>query len=362
MPTLDVIQHLKHIDYPRLAGTDGERKACDYIIQTLKSSGIDPIVQDFHFKKAKMLPKLMLPLVIILWGFLSLLNVLMFNNNLFISILILLVPASVILAVLKFDFLMRKILQGSHKKVKDIDSKIKNHTISDEDFIKSRNIIVELGPDGAEEQILFTAHYDSISLKVPMKFMMIFGLIGALGIAVYSFAYMINVLTDLFFSFNFILILFPWFSLLLIITLSSLCSLLIARVFRTNVSHGIIDDGTGTAILLELVKFLSDKKLKVKFIFCFFSAEELGLHGSSHYFSTNPHEGKNLHVISIDMIGEKPPISFIEGVNPLIKVKMDEEFNSRIKNIAEKLEVEIKGTNFLYPGSDFAHWLFEDQS
>ena len=132
-------------------------------------------------------------------------------------------------------------------------------------------------------------------------------------------------------------------------------------MFRTNESHGIIDDGTGTAILLELVKFFQDKKLNTKFIFCFFSAEELGLFGSSYYFSKTIYEKEKLRVISIDMIGEKPPIAYIEGVNPLIKIKMDADFNSKIKKIAEQLEVEIKGSNFLYPGSDFAHWLFDGQ-
>jgi len=263
--------------------------------------------------------------------------------------------------VLKFDVVMKKIFTSSHKKLKDIDTRIKNKTISDEDYIKSRNIIVELGPDNAENQILFTAHYDTISLKLPMKLMMMFGVIGAIGIAVYSVAYFFNVLTHLLLSLNFMLILFPWFLTMLVITLISLCSLLISRIFRTNESHGIIDDGTGTAILLELVKFLQDKKMSTKFIFCFFSAEELGLFGSSHYFSTNIHDTENLHVISIDMIGEKPPIAFIEGVNPLIKTKMNAEFNSQVKNIAEELDINIKGTNFLYPGSDFAHWLFEGQ-
>ena len=359
IPNIDTIKHLKNLDFPRLAGTEGERKAGDYIIKTLKEYNCDPTIQDFHFKKAKTLPKILLPLVIIFWGILSLLNILLFNNNLIISVLVLLVPAGVILTVLKFDYIMKKIFQSSQKKLKEIDTKIKNNTISSEDFIKSRNVIAELGPDDAENRILFTAHYDSISLKIPMKIMMLLGIIGALGIAIYSVAYFFNIFTHLFLNLNFILLLFPWFLILLIITLTSLCSLLISRIFRTNESHGIIDDGTGTAILLELVKFLQDKKLNSKFIFCFFSAEELGLFGSGHYFSNNPYEKGKLHVISIDMIGEKPPIAYIEGVNPLIKIPMDLEFNTQIKDIAKKLEVEIKGTNFLYPGSDFAHWLFD---
>ena len=63
------------------------------------------------------------------------------------------------------------------------------------------------------------------------------------------------------------------------------------------------------------------------------------------------------HVISIDMIGEKPPLSYVKGIFPVIKQRMDPAFNEQIVSLAQALDIKIKGRNFPYPGSDFGHFL-----
>ncbi|MHA1799082.1 MAG: MFS transporter [Candidatus Helarchaeota archaeon] len=355
---LDPIQHLKNIDYPRLAGTEGERKAAKYIIDTLKANGCDSEIQEFHFQKSKTLPKILLPIALVGWAILSIFNLIYFDNNLIISIIVLLLPAGVVFAVIKFDLIMKFFLKKSQKKLKEIEDKLKKQVIQQEEVQTSNNIIVKIGPEDAKNHILFTAHYDSISLKLPMNYLMVFGLIGAMGLIVYSIAYFCNVITDLFFDWNFMMTYFIFFLIILIITIVFLGAVLIARMLRTNTSHGIIDDGTGTAILLELSKFLKKQDIKDhKFTIAFFSAEELGLFGSCHHYMNNEFNKEKLHVISIDMIGEKAPISYIKGVNPLIQIPMDPEFNSQVYSIAKKMDIKMKGEIFLYPGSDFAHWL-----
>ena len=355
----DPIQHLKAIDYPRLAGTEGNEKAAEYIKNTLKSNGIEPEIQEFYFPKSKLLPKLLLPIVTILWGVLSILNLILFDNNLLISIIILIIPAGVVFAAVKFDWIMKYSMKSTQKKIKQINKKIVKGALDKDNFLKSKNLIVKLGPNNAKKHIIFTAHYDSISLRIPMKIMMVFGVIGAAGLMIYSFLYFINIITDLIFNLNFILLNIFLFIILLTITFVALGFIFVARMFRTNVSHGIIDDGTGIALLLEISKFLNLQKIvDYQFTFGFFNAEELGLIGSSYYFSVNNFDKNKVHVISIDMIGEKPPISIIKGVNPLFKTPMDERFNSQVSSIAKKLNVDIRIRNFLYSGSDFAHWLF----
>ena len=97
-----------------------------------------------------------------------------------------------------------------------------------------------------------------------------------------------------------------------------------------------------------------------KFTFGFFGAEESGLIGSTFYY-INRAIDKKLHVISIDMIGERPPLSYVKGIYPIRRLGMDSTFNAQIAAIAQSFDIEIEGKNFPYPGSDFAPFLLDGE-
>ena len=78
---IDPIHHLIQLDYPKRAGTAGDKKAADYIAYTLKRFGYEPISQEFHYLKSNRISSLRFPLIILIWGLLSLLNILYFTNN-----------------------------------------------------------------------------------------------------------------------------------------------------------------------------------------------------------------------------------------------------------------------------------------
>lgn len=360
---LNPIKHLRQIDYPRRAGTEGDKKAADYIFSTLQEYGYEPKTQEFYFWKSERRPSLKFPLLFLCWGLLSLINIVFLDNNIIISIIVLSAPITVIIVFLNFKSVMKYFFRRRTKQLQKLESKRNNQTLTkkeQERVLMSQNIIAEIGSNESEHHILFTAHMDSISSKFSIKLMKISGIVGLSGFALYSGVYGMNMISDYFFNWNFIELYFPIFLTLLIFVLIFMELLFVSRSFRGNESHGIIDDGTGVAILLETAKFLSQQNIhNYKFIFGFFSAEEAGLIGSSYYFRSTEFEKEKLHVISIDMIGEKPPLTYIKEINPIRKIPMNPTFNSQITVIAEKLEIDIKGSNFLYPGSDFAHWLFD---
>ena len=69
-------------------------------------------------------------------------------------------------------------------------------------------------------------------------------------------------------------------AVLALVGLLGLGAFFVARLFRGNASHGIVDDGTGVAILLELAKHLKSHPIPdTQFTFGFFGAEEAGLVG-----------------------------------------------------------------------------------
>jgi Zn-dependent M28 family amino/carboxypeptidase len=131
-----------------------------------------------------------------------------------------------------------------------------------------------------------------------------------------------------------------------------------SRSLRSNKSHGIIDDGTGVAILLELAKFVKQHPIPgYQFIFGFYGSEESGLVGSTYDFMHRELDTKRLRVISVDMIGEKPPLAYVKRVGLVGGARMDSALNEQIVSIAEALGIEIEGKNFPYPGSDFAPYM-----
>jgi putative aminopeptidase FrvX len=257
---------------------------------------------------------------------------------------------------------MRFLLGRRRRKLQQVEARISDQTLHVDQVITSQNVIAEVGPENAEKQLLFTAHYDSISSMIPMRVTMICAILGFIGLMLYSLLYLANVITVAFFELNFIGLYFPFFAVFALVVLALIEIFFLSRTFRGNVSHGIIDDGTGIAILLELAKFLKNHIIPgYKFAFGFFGAEESGLVGSAYYYINRTVDKSKLHVISIDMIGERPPLSYVKGISLVRKLGMDAAFNAQIASIAQLFGIEIKGKNFPYPGSDFGHFLLDGE-
>jgi putative aminopeptidase FrvX len=261
-----------------------------------------------------------------------------------------------------FEFFMRFFLKRQRKQSESLELKIQQEKLTEQELkriITSQNIVAEIGPQNAKHQFFFTAHFDSVSSKLPMRYIKIAGIFSFGSFFLFSLAYNLNFLFILVFDSYFMN---SWTALyfgLVLICLFSLETLILMRTFRGNESHGIIDDGSGVAILLELAKFLKNQEItNHKFTFGFFGAEEAGLIGSS-YYHRNSSIPQNTHIISVDMIGEKTPLTYIKGIHPIIKKKLNPSFNDQLVSIANQLDIELKGSNFLYPGSDFAHWLYD---
>lgn len=72
-----------------------------------------------------------------------------------------------------------------------------------------------------------------------------------------------------------------------------------------QVHHGADDNASGTAVLLQVARRLSQIEPKPArgIIFVAFSAEELGLHGSRHFVSQWPELSRIKSMINLDMVG-----------------------------------------------------------
>ncbi len=358
----DPIKHLEKLNYPRRAGSPGDKKAVEYISSTLQNLGYNPEIQEFKYLASSKPTSLRFPLVIFSWGVLTILNILYLENNPIISLITLILPTVILIGIFNFEFFVKFFFKRRRKQSEELELNIKQEKLTEHELKRintSQNVIAEIGDHNATHHFLFTAHLDSISSKLPMRFTKIAGIFGFGSFCLFSLGYTLNFLLVIIFD-SYFMNSWTLFYLILVLTcLILLETIIFLRSFRGNESHGIIDDGSGVAILLELAKYLKSQKLiNHKFTLGFFGAEEAGLIGSSYYHrhSSLPH---NTHIISVDMIGEKAPLKFVKGINPLIKTKLNSTFNNKLISIANQLEIELKESSFPYPGSDFAHWLYD---
>ena len=353
---LGPMRHLQKLAFPRRSGTDGEKKAADYIGQVLGEFGLEPALQEFHYSKPTLLSKTLPPLILLTWILLSLANISYWEYNLVISLVVLALPLALILLILNFGGWTNYSAGRKIKKLKKVESEIKDGSLDLEKVITSRNVVAEIGPQDTKDEILFTAHFDSISSKIPMPISTFSMLTGLIGLLLYSAIYLFDMISgDHFIGTN-----FPIFAVFAAIVVVLFGIVFISRSLRGNKSHGVTDDGTSVGILLELAKFVKDNPVPgVKFIFGFFGSEEASLVGSTYHYMKREIDSSRLRVISVDMIGEKPPLNYIKGLTLIRKARMDPEFNQEIVSIAETLGIQIVGKKFPYPGSDFAPFMLQ---
>ena len=345
-----LFEHIKNLDYPRNVGTEGEKKAAEYIGSTFEKYGYEPKYENYYYSLPK--PSRTILLMVLFSGFLilTLLNLLYFQNieKIVISLIFFVIPIAVIIVYLKIDSFFKRLILRNVK----FFSKMESKKAKTKTQIESKNIIAEYIPPEFKKHIYIACHYDSTSLRLSTKSIILISMIGALSFFAYIILYFIEfvyILLNAGFFTLYWFIFMPFF----IISLIFLNLLLFVRGFRTNVSHGAIDNGTGVAIVLELSKIIREISPKLKVTFAAFSAEEIGFIGSSyHYYKNKESFDPDLHVISIDMIGEVPPLTYVKTINPVAKLKTDEKFNKDLEEIAKNNEIKFKGVKFFYPGSD----------
>ncbi|NVM27709.1 MAG: M28 family peptidase [Candidatus Helarchaeota archaeon] len=352
-------EHIKAMDYPRMAGTSNGDRAVDYIVSVFKKNGFEPKGEEFYLPELSSIPKLIIPSLLIAWGIFSFCNVIFISGmcGYIFALLVLLVPIMALLVIFKLELLVRRMLKGNFQKIQRLTRKIEEGK-HEEPIRKGKNVYAEYVPEEYEDHLYLTAHYDSTTLKFNMKFIKIFMIIGFLCGMIYIVCYLIHYLLlssgfDLFGSKP------TLFLVLLCVFLASVSLVLFNRIFRTNESHGAIDNLTGTTLILELARVAKLVKPKLKITFIIFAAEEIGFFGSTYHFNNREEyfESHKIHVVSIDMIGEIPPLTFISKIKPALSIPMEPTFNKEMQDLAQRLGIEFKLAKFLYPGSDFAVWL-----
>jgi len=286
---------LKEIAIPRISGKDSEKEVLKRIVNRMRKSGFDVIIEDFYFSKFP--AEVFQRSVLFFFWTLSLLILFFFRNSIPVKILFYL-----------FIFLSLHFLTRWSEKFEILYNLFKKN--------RSANILA-YPPGNREKKFLFLAHYDSKSQFLPLPLRIFFFFLFFLSTLVLP-------LSGSFWK-------APW-----IIQTVSLLFLLLN--FTSDYSKGGIDNASGVLSLLILAEKIKNEKVA----FLFTGAEEMGLCGAIEFLKKHEKElSKDMIIINIDGIGNGKTLIITTkfGIPP----KRTSKYVYKIlKRIAEKRGLKTK--------------------
>jgi len=277
-------ENLTTFSFPRLSGTEGEKKVLELAVKKVEDLNLKPLNQEFVFSTffGRTYPKLVFSLGFIVI-FLFYLNFATFIIPLFLIIICVILGLLFILAIKPESIRLPKVLTSNNLYVKVGLKSMKN--LSD---ISNKDKIAH------ERNFLFMCHLDSKGQR-------------------FSILYRIRIIRTWVFSGVVILgivilknIIFAPFSLLFyIIGIAPIAINLIVTILfllntTNNESNGAIDNASGITCVFELLSYFSNPESRLKhhnLWFVFTGVEECGTMGIRNFYQKIKHLNKEKTVI-----------------------------------------------------------------
>ncbi|MFW9873205.1 MAG: M28 family peptidase [Candidatus Thorarchaeota archaeon] len=282
----------KRLTFPRLIGSNGEKKAKEIVLDEFKKAGYNSIYRDCF--KTSFYNLIVLRYVFIPMGICLILLSLSFSINYWLTL-------GLILTNL---YIAKKVLGlATTDKIHLLKNEIKNY--------QTENIFTELKNKDSKKTVVFIAHWDSKSLTFSSYLRIFLFLFVVIGFFILIFLYLILTIIQLIFSFNnFILN-----------RLMSYCSILVALASNLNYfnktknySPGAYDNAAAVGTVIELARYYKNKQLEnIDFIFLCTSSEELNLGGAKYFIQKykNKLDKNSTYFINLDLIGGNELIRLI---------------------------------------------------
>jgi len=278
-----LLRNLKEFSFPRLSGTNFEKKSFNIAKERIEDLNLLPIVQNFSFSifYSRIYPKVALSL------FSWLLVVLFLNINLIFNIVNLFLLFILILILIKYTR-NPEIIKLGH-------------------VYDSQNLFVKLSSQAKNESsdynIFLFSHLDSkgqaFSIKIRIQLYYIWIITFLLGL-------LFTILNSFFLTENFLLI--DIFAILVIST-NCVATVILWINITNNKSKGAIDNASGISCVLELLHYYSNPKIGLKnydLWFVFTGAEESGTMGVRNFYNNIKYFNRDkTFTINFDSIAKK---------------------------------------------------------
>jgi len=334
----NLFAYVKNFSFPRLAGTDGEKRAVKLTVESFEEIGIDEaliIKRDFKF--SDFYSTTLVKLIMILHLIFNL--VLMLFAYIHVSLTIILIGGMII-----FIYLLIRRLK--HPEFPGFWGEYFGETLS------ATNVYVKIPakklPQNDAGNIIISAHLDSKSQTyTTFQRVAFYRLWAYSGIAFGAFyiLYVIILFGNLPISF-YITLYGAWISSSII----SFSNILLLFLNTGNNSPGALDNASGMAVVFELCRYFSKHPLNnFNLWFCQFSGEELGTMGSRFFVNDNEHQFKKGRVfqINFDMIScschNENYIQYFESYGIVFRKKIAPLISKYVNLAAKKENINVKG-------------------
>ncbi len=278
------------LSFPRLVGTEGEKKAVDLIVKEFNAAGYADVVKE-PFKTS-------------------------FANWVFTRYIF--VPIGIFLVLLMGSFLISPFLTlgliallliVAVKSLGIVDSSKIKLSKNEKNNYTTNNIYVELKSKSPKAKIIFMGHYDTKSQTFSTAIRIGIFMIAILGDLLVMFVYLIVSLIGILMFFSVLApIDFSSFNLVMFFVCLTLAIVGGLNFFNKtgNKSPGASDNAASVATVIELARYFKINPLEnIDFMFFIPSSEELNLGGAKHFIKTHKNEinPKNSYFINFDGIG-----------------------------------------------------------
>jgi len=330
--------YVETFSFPRLAGTDGEKRSVELTVETFKKIGFnDKQIKERSFKFSDFYSTTLIKLIMILNLTFNLVLILFAYINILLSIF------HIALMVLIVSFIIKGL---KHPETPGFWGEYFGETFT------ATNVFTKIPAKQLDEEeagnIIISAHLDSKSQSINTYWRVFFyrvWIYGGIGLGIFYILYLIIIITNL--EFDFRLTLYgAWVTVILI----SLSNIFLMFLDTHNKSPGALDNASGMAVVFELSSHLIKNPLKNFNIWiCQFSAEELGTMGSRIF--VNEHESKFIYgrafQFNFDMVSCKPHnknrLEYFRSYGTIIRKKCAPLLSKYVEIAAKKEKVEIQG-------------------
>ena len=289
-----IFDYVKKFKFPRLSGTEGERKAVDLTVKTFKDIGFkDERIEKEPFEFSDFYSTTLIQLMMIMCLTFYLVLLLLSYINPFIT-------AGFIIMIILVVILVVRSLRHPEK---GFWGEYFGTTYS------STNVIAKVPareiPSEKAANLIISAHLDTKSQSLTTAWRIVLYRIWLFGGIVLGILYILYIFLGIFLNNLGRFSIFFQFSIWAATALVSFSNLMLMFLTTHNKSPGCMDNASGMSIVFELSSYFNEHPLdNLNLWFCQFSAEELGTMGSRHFVNNREHQflKDKTFQINLDMI------------------------------------------------------------
>jgi hypothetical protein len=312
----------ERLAFPRLIGSEGEKKAIDIVLDEFRKAGYDSIHRDkfaTSFYVWRAIRFLFLPI-----GCCLILLAISFYIN----------PWSTLIMIGVNAFVASRALgMATTSEIKLMKNEEKNY--------ETENIYVNLKNNNSKGRVVFMAHWDSKSQLFSSSMRITIIIIAALGAIMILLLYLTLSIIQIFVHYR-----IPVLNhILLAISIAvSIIGLLNSLNKTGNNSPGAYDNAGGVGVVIELASYFKNDTINnLDFTFLCTSSEELNLGGIKNYLKKHKDnfDKNSTYFINLDLIGGKEYIRIITSFGIPRKVS-SKKLNELFVNSASELNIKTK--------------------